>query len=520
MKHLELFAIKISQPLCDFFITSMKASDLLQLTFSEELQYRNENAILTGSQRKIDPTRIKEISKYIDSVELSFPNTIILAANYNEKGVLINDKNLRWRFEKIDNNLYKILIPTTAKLAAIIDGQHRLKGFNQEYISKKERFQIDLPCSIFFDLPNSYQAFLFATINGNQKKVDKSLALEQFGFNVSDEPEKSWTPEKLAVFFTRKLNFKESPLSGHIKIAPKISPELQLEIFGVEKEWTVSTATVVEGILNLITSNAKRDRVEMAQENIWGKRTRKMVEHFKNDNSPLRSYYLKEEDDLIYGIIINYLNSVREILWGNFDIHSYIFKTVGIQALFDILKMILISEKSTKPLEIDFEKYLLKTSSIDFSDKFFQASGIGRSRIKNIIGINIGLIKKEKIKKRDLPIYEEILSGVKTNIEPEKMQWDEDAENAVVNTLEQVEWNYEDKSISIYLNGDYENPKIIDNYNSFFYKLVEIAENAFNSSLPGDSDFSEFQKEKFDSEDLVNSCLSDYQENLKKLAWL
>ena len=62
---------------------------------------------------------------------------------------------------------------------------------------------------------------MFATINGNQKRVDKSLALELFGINLENESKDTWSPEKLAVYITRKFNFtKDSPLEGKIRLAP------------------------------------------------------------------------------------------------------------------------------------------------------------------------------------------------------------------------------------------------------------------------------------------------------------
>ncbi|WP_293952395.1 MULTISPECIES: DNA phosphorothioation-associated DGQHR protein 1 [unclassified Sphingobacterium] len=399
MMYLTLYALKVTQPLSDFFITSIKASDLLTLTFSEKLEYTNESGKLKGNQRKIDEKRLKEIGKYIGSVEMSFPNAIILAANYSEEGVLIDDENIRWDIDAIDSNLYKIIIPSNKKLAAVIDGQHRLMGFEQKYLSDQSKLNIEMPCAIFFDLPNSYQAFLFATINGNQKRVDKSLALEQFGFNVEDEPQHTWTPEKLAVYFTRRLNFKESPLSGHIKIAPQISSVLSKQIFETQKEWTVSTATIVDGILNLITSNAKRDRVEMAQENIWGNRSRKMISDFR-DNSPLRQKYLNKDDEYIFKIILNYLSAAADTVWKNYNPRSYIFKTVGVQALFDVLKRILQYEILTQKEE--FETYLETAMIYDFSSSTVQASGIGRKDIRNAILYSTGLISDDALKTEDL----------------------------------------------------------------------------------------------------------------------
>lgn len=399
MNYLEILAIKVSQPLCEFYLSSMKASDLLKVSFSEQLQYHDEHGKLQGSQRKIDSKRLSEIGRFIDSVEMSFPSSIVIAANYTEEGELLDDENIRWNIEYLNNNLYKIAIPTDAKLAAVIDGQHRLQGFGDKYLSNKDRLNVDLPVSIFFDLSNPYQAFLFATINGNQKKVDKSLALEQFGFNVEDEPQHSWTPEKLAVYFVRKLNFKDSPIKGHIKIAPKISSELHKQIFQTEAEWTVSTATVVDGILNLISSKPKRDRVEMAQEDVFGRRKRSMVEGF-NDRSPLRKNYLEKDDDFIFSVITNFLIAAKETVWKDFNSKSYIFKTVGVQAMFDLLRRILleqmVSEKSS------FINYLSGSLQFNFSHNVIQASGIGRKDIRNALLLGAGIISEATLTPEDL----------------------------------------------------------------------------------------------------------------------
>lgn len=407
MNFMELFALRVSQPLCDFYLTSMKASDLLEISFSEQLQYFDENGKLQGSQRKIDNKRLTEIGRFIDSVEMSFPSSIVIAANYNQNGEIVDNEDLRWRVEDLGENLYKVIIPTNSKLAAVIDGQHRLQGFDDKYISNKERLLSDLPVSIFFDLSNPYQAFLFATINGNQKKVDKSLALEQFGFNVEEEPQHSWTPEKLAVYFARVLNFKESPIKGHIRISPKISTDLKKQIFTSEADWQVSTATIVDGILNLISSNPKRDRVEMAQENIWGKRSRSMVEKFKGDKSPLRNEFINKEDDFIFDVVQNFLIAAKNTVWANYDPKSYIFKTVGVQALFDLLKRILEKRKSSDILE--FENLLRNSTSYNFSSTSIQASGIGRKDIRNALLLSSGLIGESFLKKEDLEKIREFI---------------------------------------------------------------------------------------------------------------
>jgi len=518
--YMELVALKVSQPLGDFYVVSIKAEDLLAVSYSEPMQYIDEFGNVKGSQRPKDEKRLKEIAKYIESVEMAFPNSIILAANYTEKGTISKDETERWQIIEDKNcGTYRIRIPQKVKLAAIIDGQHRLKAF--EYVNDPERFSnLQLVCSIYFDLPNSYQAFLFATINSNQKRVDRSLALEQFGYNVGEEPEKAWTPEKLAVFLSRKLNIDKelSPLYQHIKVAP-LNPE-NLFIDGLTETWVVSTATVVDGITSLISTNAKRDRIEMQQKSFLSGRNREMLSKFTSDNSPLRNYFIEGKDQTIYSTIINFFKVIDELLWSRVTSDkSYIIKTVGVQASFDVLKMILKSNQNIQPENIDFKKYIIPSVNIDFSDKFFQASGIGRSRIKNIIGLAAGLVEKAKLKKRDIPFFDDILSGRNTNTEKEKWMWEEDAENAVINALEKAEWNYGSKTVSLYLDYDYDKPVTFDKFDKFFNKLVEISEIAFVTSLPSDNEFAEEQREKFDAEDLVNSHLTEYEENLKKLGW-
>ncbi|WP_423128098.1 DGQHR domain-containing protein [Gaoshiqia sp. Z1-71] len=284
----------------------------------------------------------------------------------------------------IGNGIFEITVPTEKKLAAIIDGQHRLFAFN--HISDIDRLDVELPCSIFFDLPNSYQAFLFATINGNQKNVDKSLALEQFGFNVEDEDKKSWTPEKLAVFISRRLNFSETKKSaffGRIKVAPIFDEEAFKNMN--KSNWIISTATIVDGILSLISSNPKRDRVEMGQKHIFKGRHRDMLHGFR-DNAPFRDEFITLNDDFIYNTVFDYFEQVKNILWENAKPGSYIFKTVGIQALFELLKKILLELQ--KKERISYIDFLRPVASVDFSDNYFQASGVGRSRIKKVLFVS------------------------------------------------------------------------------------------------------------------------------------
>jgi len=285
---LTLPAIKVSQPLGEFFVVTLDAATLRQVTFLDATRIDKVDTkefwySLLGTQRQLSLPRAKQIAKYINTVEAAFPNSIILAANYINYGELQEDEDKRWRIEVGKDSLFHLVIPSGDTMASVIDGQHRLLGFDYCDLEKKT---MQLLCAVYMDLPHAYQAYLFATININQRKVNKSLAYDQFGYNFDDEEKDGWAPDKLAVFFTRKLNLDpKSPFHGRIKVAPMNADLLFPE--GNPPDWQISTACVVEGIAKLISRNPKMDR-DLLHKKTIGARSR--IQLLK-DSSPLRELY-------------------------------------------------------------------------------------------------------------------------------------------------------------------------------------------------------------------------------------
>ena len=77
-------------------------------------------------------------------------------------------------------------------------------------------------------------------------------------------------------------------------------------------------------------------------------------------------------------------------------------RTVGVQALLDILKLLLIKIRNEGGRDFSekyFSSQLEKASSVDFNGLLFEASGRGRSRIKNVLGLKLGLISLESLKR-------------------------------------------------------------------------------------------------------------------------
>lgn len=370
----EFFAIKVSQPYADFYQVVLKAELLLDLCFKNPAaEIDNE---IVGIQRESSISRAKEIANFIDSNDAAFPNSIILSANFDEEDRLIEEE-FQWRFESADDmpGVYKLIIPDiTVKSCSIIDGQHRLLGF--EYSRRKD---FDLTCSIYDALPPSGQASLFSTINFNQRKVDKSLAYQLFGYSLDESKRAYWTPDMLAVYFSRKFNQdSESPFYNKIKY--RVQDESR------DTVWSVSSAAFIDGILSLISKKPKHDRYKINNSFSTGDKGRVRLT-IENDNSPLRAFFIDGNDLAIEQVLKIFFFEVNRIFWTEalVEAKTVLVRTVGIAALFDVLKAYIktIHKIDNEGME-NIKKYLAKVNPEDFLDtNKFPASTTGKKNIFN-----------------------------------------------------------------------------------------------------------------------------------------
>lgn len=400
---LRLPAIRVQQPLGEFYAISLSAYVLRSVIFLDPTRILSIDRSrllysLIGNQREASFRRAKQIAQYIDGVESAFPNSIIIAANYINYGEQQLEEKKRWTVQATGGG-YELVIPTGEQMATVVDGQHRLLGFDY---CRPYRKEMELLCSVYMDLPQAYQAYLFATININQRKVDKSLAYEQFGYNLDEEDRQGWAPDKCAVYLARKLNIDErSPLHNHVRVAP-LDPEGVLSSKRGE-DWTVSTACIVEGVVSLISSNAKSDRDALHKFDSVHRRRSVLG----MDRSPLRSLYLECSDDAFYGLVRDYLDICHQMLWQWAGERSYIIKTIGIQAQFDVLRAIAQETKDIPTILQTARRVLEASSRIDFSDPFFQASGGGRVHVKNVLLLRGKLAPLESLPAADIAAYAE-----------------------------------------------------------------------------------------------------------------
>jgi DNA phosphorothioation-associated DGQHR protein 1 len=385
-------AIRVHQPLGTFYAFSLGADVLDRITYSQpaEVMERLEQETdenkggysIFGTQRGENKKRLDEIASFIRTTEATFPNAIILAANYDQEGRYIEDEARRWTVEGSAEGPWMLRIPSSSeRSASIIDGQHRLHAFNRLPPDAPQR-SMELLCVVFLELPTPYHAYVFATINFNQKKVDRSLAYELFGFDVDERPAQFWSPETLAVYLTRLMNTeKESPLFRSIfpvADSDKLFSDTDAQ---ASSDVRVSMATIVDGILRLLSKNPKEDRniIRRPENKELGRKSLSSI-----NGVPLRTLYIQGNDKAIYDLLCNYFAAVRFTVWATAGNGSYLRKTVGVQALFDVLRELLISKPVTAA-NFSYDALVMTLtpcSNLDPTGDKYQASGIGRSDIR------------------------------------------------------------------------------------------------------------------------------------------
>lgn len=399
---MKLPAIRIEQPLGEFYVVSITAETLLKVCYTiraeilddvEEKSVSNFGTFINkivGNQRSANTSRLEEIKRYTETVDVSFPNSIILGVNYHPDRTLVTNEDERWTIENVGDGFYNLIIPSEEKMASIIDGQHRVFGF-----VNSRRKDINLLCSVFLDLPLAYHGKIFTNININQRRVDKNLAYNLFQFDMEQGEPSSWSPETLAVYFARVLSEdKNSPLHEKIKLG----------VINGNSSSTISMASIIDGVLSLITNNPKADRDKLQTKTVSEGRDRSMLFDVPS-KAPLRNLYIDKKDKTLYLIIFNFLAAIVDNLWG-YDVFR---KTLGIQACFDFLKVACQGNYSNEEINLLVER--IKKN--DFNSDFFGVQSKLRARLKNVMLISSGIKKLENCNIRnesEIKEYKRILN--------------------------------------------------------------------------------------------------------------
>jgi DNA phosphorothioation-associated DGQHR protein 1 len=381
--------LEVDQPLGTFYIAAVSSDLLKDVTYSRATEIDGMN--LTGNQRGLDDDRVREITNYLETNNAAIPNSVILAVNYYEDDSLEAEPTKAWSLIQNEEGLFIDIPDDKAKLAAIVDGQHRINGF------LKSKIKMDIPCSIYFELPPSLQALIFATINFNQKKVDKSLAYQLFGYQLDESESDYWSPDIVAVKLSREFNLQEgSPFQNRIELVKKVKPKNESQENNQPVEgWSISSASFIAGVTSLITGNAKADRYEIGKKKLLGNSTR--LDLKPNEKYPLRSYYLNGNDLAIKMVVERYFESMSNTLWSNKNDDDIVFRTIGITAQFDFLRELLLKNSVILGKDLNFDTALNDFSGISFDNEYFSPRTATKSRLLNVFRLKAGLINREEV---------------------------------------------------------------------------------------------------------------------------
>lgn len=97
---------------------------------------------------------------------------------------------------------------------------------------------------------------------------------------------------------------------------------------------------------------------------------------------------------MIHTSLTNYFSAVDQVLWQEAAADTFIRKTVGVQALFDLSRPLLYEAVKERDLRIArFVETLKPAKRINFSDQFFHASGASRTTIRKTLEYALGKSK-------------------------------------------------------------------------------------------------------------------------------
>ena len=79
-RHISFPVIRITQPIGDFYVGSIKSKDLVDISFFDMRRIIHEDSIDTylGIQRELNKKRVEEIELYARSPDATFPTAIVL----------------------------------------------------------------------------------------------------------------------------------------------------------------------------------------------------------------------------------------------------------------------------------------------------------------------------------------------------------------------------------------------------------------------------------------------------------
>lgn len=322
---IEIYVLKLTQPAGDFYVGSMGYHDLLEIAYYDPRAKKGDK--YKGIQRPLNQVRVKAINAYLNSLDATLPNSIIVSlhTDFTITGTSCD-------------GIFKLTLPKIPNSVLVVDGQHRLEGFRGLQV---ENF--DLIITFLPNLQEEDEAMIFATINGTQTRVNPSLVYDLYGLTSGR------SPQKTVHEIVKKLNSEEdSPFFKLIKMLGRKEDDYS----GI-----ISQSAFAKKLISFISKDPLRDRDLLAK--------KKPLPYSKADEETLifLAPFKEERDDYIFAIIKNYFTAVKTLLqhqWGSKDF--LLTKSIGVHAYLEYLRFIYPEILAVKTATKDFFYAILKAT--------------------------------------------------------------------------------------------------------------------------------------------------------------
>ena len=361
-KWIQIPCLKATQPLGTFYVGIADSKDMVRITWTDIRRIaseRREVETYLGIERPLSSERVIELKEYVYSQDATFPSTIIVA---------VASQNTQY-----DENTATLSLRDGPDVAQVLDGQHRLAGVDQF------DGHFDLLVTVFVDIDIENQALLFATINLEQTKVNRSLAYDLYDYATTR------SPFKTAHDIVRLLNdLAESPFKDKIKV---------LGVAGDPDE-TISQAMFVNALMPMIARDPKRDR------NIL-KRGGKLDPPNPADDQRFifRRMFIDEDDDEIADVIWNYFDAVAgrwKTYWTQSRPGFVLNRSTGFNALMQFLPFAYRNKMTTArvPSKGDFAEIFarVKIEGQEITPQKFRPGSGGQRDLRELLKKETGLM--------------------------------------------------------------------------------------------------------------------------------
>lgn len=355
MKKYKYSYVEFEQPIGSFFLTTVAAKELLKFYEITRRQYIDDQA--DGTQRNYG-SRIKDIANYCNTLDAAFPTSIILAL---KKDGYVLDK---------ENSIIEI-----SDKAEIIDGQHRILGLElaKEKFGDSIEDKFTFPCVFLLEPTDPQKAFVFATINGKQTKVNKSLVYDLFGTSERKDP------YNILHTLARTLNFtSDSPFYQRLKMLGKKSDDIKTE--------SLTQGTLVDTLVNKISKDPLTDRDFIKRGEM------EMI--LKNKDLVFQDYMLQSKGELLVPLFKNIFNAVKMVWPNEWEIHdTYILsKTTGYIGIMKGIDQFIKYGRANGVLTEKYFEFIfskLKTIMVEKRLKFisddFPPGGKGENKLRDLM---------------------------------------------------------------------------------------------------------------------------------------